>query len=320
MPYVSIIIPVHKCEDYLNECIDSVLAQSYPDFELILIDDGSPDNSGIICDKYAQTDHRITVVHQTNQGAAAARNCGLNIATGEYVAFADSDDIVSPSWLEHLLEFASIDTLPICNYCTDKKFLGKKIQLSFPEKSISDVCDYWLYNKIGISGYLWNALYCNQIIRKNNLQIRSNREQGDYNEDLLFALSYIAYMKHIVYVGYGDYYYRQRANSLSRSYADLYFDKFEEKYQLWKSFLDTHELQQERESLATFFLYPFLQSLINKPYAKFRHIVLSDAMQECVRLGNPANENPTIIRMIQNKKVLNLWLRYQLHSLKGRFG
>ena len=102
MPQISVIVPVYKVEKYLADCVDSILAQTYKDFELILVDDGSPDSCGKICDAYAAKDSRVRVIHQENQGLSGARNSGIDIAQGEYVTFIDSDDLVSTDYLETL--------------------------------------------------------------------------------------------------------------------------------------------------------------------------------------------------------------------------
>ena len=103
MELISVIIPVYNVEQYLAECIDSVLASTYSNLEIILVDDGSPDNSPAICDAYAAKDKRIKVIHQSNGGLCTARNAGLRIATGTYIAFVDSDDIVSPFLYEKMI-------------------------------------------------------------------------------------------------------------------------------------------------------------------------------------------------------------------------
>ena len=103
MPKLSIIVPVYKVEQYLHKCIDSILSQPFTDFELILIDDGSPDCCGKICDEYAAKDDRIIVIHQKNRGVSAARNAGLDIARGEYIGFVDSDDWIEPKMYEIML-------------------------------------------------------------------------------------------------------------------------------------------------------------------------------------------------------------------------
>ena len=94
MPEISVIVPVYNVEEYLRPCIDSILEQTFTDFELILVDDGSPDRCGEICDEYEQIDKRIRVIHQENGGLSAARNAGLDVMSGEYVTFIDSDDLV----------------------------------------------------------------------------------------------------------------------------------------------------------------------------------------------------------------------------------
>ena len=105
---VSVIVPVYKVEDYIRECIDSILAQTYSDFELILVDDGSPDNCGRICDDYAKGDNRIKVVHKVNGGISSARNAGLEVAKGEWIMHVDGDDWIEPDMIESLIEAAQI--------------------------------------------------------------------------------------------------------------------------------------------------------------------------------------------------------------------
>lgn len=97
---ISIIVPIYKVERYLKRCVDSILNQTFTDFELILVDDGSPDNCGRICDEYAEKDNRIYVIHKENGGLSDARNAGLDYATGQYIIFVDSDDFVEPDLLE----------------------------------------------------------------------------------------------------------------------------------------------------------------------------------------------------------------------------
>ena len=115
---ISVIVPVYNCEKYIHRCVDSVLSQTYADFELILIDDGSKDNSGKICDDYSKKDSRIKVVHQKNQGVSAARNNGVEISKGEYITFIDSDDWIDKSFLQVLYD-ACIENdaeISVCGY------------------------------------------------------------------------------------------------------------------------------------------------------------------------------------------------------------
>ena len=115
---VSIIVPIYNVERYLEACIESILSQTYENFELILVDDGSPDQCGIMCDKYAVQDSRIKVIHKENQGLGMARNTGLDYATGEFVCFVDSDDWIEPNavecWIEAQKKYNA--DIVMCNY------------------------------------------------------------------------------------------------------------------------------------------------------------------------------------------------------------
>ena len=117
-PTISIIVPVYRVEDYLPACIDSILAQTFRDFELILVDDGSPDNCPALCDAAAEKDERIRVIHQKNAGLSAARNAGLDIAQGEWIGFVDSDDTIAPEMYEKMLHRVLKDgaQLAVCSY------------------------------------------------------------------------------------------------------------------------------------------------------------------------------------------------------------
>ena len=107
-PLISIIVPVYKVEPFLRRCIDSILAQTYTNLEIILVDDGSPDNCGLICDEYAAKDSRIKVIHKENGGVSIARNCGLDSSNGDYIVFIDSDDFVAKKHIENLFYCANI--------------------------------------------------------------------------------------------------------------------------------------------------------------------------------------------------------------------
>ena len=142
-PKVSIIVPIYNVELYLPRCIDSVLAQTFTDFELILVDDGSPDRCGLICDEYAEKDNRIRVIHQENQKASAARNAGLKIARGEWIAFIDPDDWIHKGYLQILLSGTQEDTdFVICDFIITSNDIENDEDLSevvFTDASLTDI-------------------------------------------------------------------------------------------------------------------------------------------------------------------------------------
>lgn len=156
-PKVSIIVPVYNAEKYLNRCVDSIINQSFHDWELLLVDDGSTDNSAAICDEFAMNYDSINVIHKTNGGSVKARKIGLDNTNGDYVIFIDSDDYIAPNMLEilfHGTENGEHD-LVCCNYAEVHKTHINKIY----NKSYSSNTDY-IINIIegNIGAYLWNKL------------------------------------------------------------------------------------------------------------------------------------------------------------------
>lgn len=201
LPKISIIVPVFNAEKYLHRCIDSLLAQSFTNFELLLVDDGSSDRSGEICEEYAEKDSRVLVFHKKNGGVSSARNLGLDNAKGEWVTFVDSDDFVYESFLDNF----DVDN----NQCFDLINQGLRIDKEFAgsnEFKFSFVGDRnsWLNEatRSGTFGYCVIKLFKTQIIRTNNICFNTRVR---FQEDELFVLSYLAacnLVKSVAKVGY----------------------------------------------------------------------------------------------------------------------
>ena len=160
-PKISVIVPVYKAEAYLHRCVDSLLAQTFQDFEILLIDDGSPDCSGKICDEYARKDKRVRVFHKENGGVSSARQCGMDNAQGEYTIHADPDDWVEPNMLEELYKKAKEEDADIvcCNYWEDSSKGSIEYKYDYREET-------WLQIKNSIPEVLNSSLW-NKLIRKN---------------------------------------------------------------------------------------------------------------------------------------------------------
>lgn len=185
MPELSIIVPVYKVELYLRRCIDSILAQTFRDFELILIDDGSPDNCGAICDEYAAKDSRIIVIHQENQGVSAARNAGLDIACGTYLGFVDSDDWIEPEMYETMISTAEekqVDVV-VCGVAHYDDRGGYLFQELVEEGLFSGIClrgtIYDMPNRLGGGA-------CNKIYRRSKVRNVRFRESISMAEDRMY--------------------------------------------------------------------------------------------------------------------------------------
>ena len=167
-PKISIIVPVYNAEKYLNECVDSILNQDFTDFELLLVNDGSKDNSGHLCDKYAHKDNRVRVFHKENGGVSSARNLGLDNAIGEYIVFIDSDDYVDVNYLSILMSVGESDLV-----VTGYEGFGYKIDtysFSFENTKYSgwqiSICLSQYMNSIPFR-VPWDKRYKTDIIKKN---------------------------------------------------------------------------------------------------------------------------------------------------------
>lgn len=213
---ISIIIPIYNVEKYLNKCIDSVINQTYKNLEIILVNDGSTDNCGNICDQYKKIDKRIKVIHKKNGGVSSARNVALSNIKGEYIYFIDSDDYIEKDTIEllfnNIIEFDS--DIACCNYYKEYDNEKKDIIIS-NLKQIMNREEFLnsILNDNSISGYLWNKLYKRELFDKN---IRFD-ESIKIMEDLIVNLNITKNISKISYVDKPLYHYVQRSNSALNS-------------------------------------------------------------------------------------------------------
>lgn len=204
MAKYSVIVPVYKVEAVLPRCIDSILSQTEPDFELILIDDGSPDRSGEICDEYAQKDPRIKVIHQENGGVSRARNAGLDIAQGEYIIFVDSDDYIDNNFLEGVASSCAdliIGGYQIEGYSIAKPVVRKYEAHDFFEPSAFEIRSLF---ESGELNYACTKGFAASIIRKYNIRFD---ETLSLAEDTLFVVQYSFYCRSIQRIETIGYHY-----------------------------------------------------------------------------------------------------------------
>ena len=229
MPIISVIVPVYKVEKYLEECIDSILFQTFADYELILIDDGSPDRCGEICDWYAKKDKRIKVIHQENKGLSAARNAGLDIAESDYITFIDSDDIVSIHYLEDLYQSLCLYNadITVCNiedFSTEIEFeRNGLLKNKFCLMSNKDaVFSLYSENVDRIFSSAWGKLYKKELFEKIRFPISKIFEDQ-------FVIPIIFYnSKKVIWIDKKLYGYRQREGSIIRSGFSLkHYDDIE---------------------------------------------------------------------------------------------
>lgn len=204
MPAISIIMPVYNSEKYLRDAIDSILEQSFSDFELLLIDDGSKDGCGTICDEYSKKDARVITVHQENTGMCGARNRGIEMARGEYIAFSDNDDIFLPGLLEVNYRVAKEYNADMVKYgrrtlhVQDGEFFNEHIrQFPFQVLEKNDLPDeYVRCRNRDILNAVWDGIYRKDILLKNTIRFDTRLRFGE--EDTIFCMQFYMHMNRLV--------------------------------------------------------------------------------------------------------------------------
>lgn len=251
MPNISIIVPVYKAENVLAKCVDSVLAQTFADWELLLIDDGSPDGSGALCDDYAGQDDRVRVFHKPNGGVSSARNLGMEEAKGDYILFIDADDWIEPNTCQTLLgalEEAGADSAG-CAHWNIQPGGEKWAEPGALPAGVYDagairkgIVDRLLGQRLGkpgevLNGFIWRFLFSRAIIMDHTI-----RFSGAYLEDELFLMEYFCLARKLAMVDEPLYYYLQNPASVTRNYLPDYMDTF-------RRFLAAKEAVVERYGL-----------------------------------------------------------------------
>ena len=222
---ISVIVPIFRIEKYLPKCIDSLLNQSFMDFELILVDDGSPDNCPKICDDFAKADSRIKVIHKKNGGLVSARKEGLKNAIGTYVTFVDGDDWVDKFYLDILYNLAEANDADLVVTGHFREFDGKietikpKMVGVYDEKELKSlILPNAIYNgefcEHGISTYVWNKLFKRELLSTVLFDVPNEIVMG---EDAAITFSYLTISKSLVISSTPLYYYRQRHDSIVKS-------------------------------------------------------------------------------------------------------
>lgn len=212
--FVSIIVAVYNVEEYLEACLNSIVVQTYSHFELLLVNDGSTDNSGCICDKWQKKDSRIKVLHQENEGPSVARNRALKEMQGEYVLFVDSDDVMTPTMLALLVRAIGQDDVQLVCCGTQVIYHANEDKMRSDEKfyhiGMEGVHSFSYKEMCGVSVNLWNKFYRADIIRENNIVFPA----GVFYEDVAFNWVYYCYCNRVMFIPEKLYCYHRRKGSI----------------------------------------------------------------------------------------------------------
>ena len=266
---LSVIVPVYKTEKYLDKCINSIVNQTYKNLEIILVDDGSPDNCPQMCDEWAKKDGRIKVIHKENGGVSSARNCGLDIAVGEYVAFVDADDYAEPNMYEVLLQGLEEYNVPVAECSvfreyengTTERWGNADAEYEYVNKE--DVLKRLLLSRDLLIMSTWNKLFRSEAINS----IRFD-ESIRINEDLLFVFQVFSNIDRHIFINKSLYHYIYRISSAShKKNQEAMFDELK--------VLD--ELKNiSPDSLMQYCIY----GDVIRSFSKLQELLVSDSLTE----------------------------------------
>lgn len=339
MPLVSVIVPVYKAEKFLRKCTDSILNQTMSDFELILVEDGSPDASGALCDTIAAEDPRVRVIHKTNGGVSTARNIGMEQACGKYIAFADSDDWFAPDMLRLLVkavEENGADSAGCAHYNVLESGESWAEKPAMPagvyehDAIVCGIVDPLIGDRLGkggeiLNGFIWRYLFTRSIIQENHITF-----EGAYLEDEIFLVEYFLHAKKLAIVSEPLYYYLWNSASVTHRYMRDYMKTFtsfmERKEKLVARFgLDARRPQWRENSN-----WAGLLIAIGNEYARSNPASLKEKqrrveeftrlpqMAEAIRALKPEGQsrNKQIVSTLVRAK--QFWLLSLLYAVKNR--
>lgn len=304
---ISVIVPVYKAQAYLDECVTSVLGQTYRNLELILVDDGSPDNSGAMCEVWARRDERVRVLHQKNAGPGAARNTGMEAAKGTFLSFVDSDDTIHPSFLEKLHDGMEDAQLAVCGIDCEEEELqqltAEKVSLARLSQTPSRYAGPVYVNSCV------NKMYRVDIIRQHSLCIDVSMRRA---EDVCFVAQYLKHCQYICVIPDRLYHYRSNEASITHTF---YTGIARDEILGWQAqrplFLPDDELSAEERNFFSVWEYGKIQSILRyilscraSFFQKKNEIrqLLSDP-----QLGSVYTDRE-VCRRLGRKKVVYAWL------------
>lgn len=299
---ISIIVPVYNAERYLNKCIDSILSQTFADFELILVDDGSRDRSPSMLDKYSNLDPRVVVIHKPNGGVSSARNAGIELAKGKYILFVDSDDYIESDYIQTMLinscscEWVFSGIRDFAADRADKPFV-------FPDSiyNLNNENEYFVFINLGLFNGPFPKLYITSIIKNNNLRFNT---EISFAEDREFNLQYMQYVSQVRTMPYIGYNYRgDTPGSLAKTATrnQITYDCKQWELERWN--IEKRSFKNMEE-----YLYSHLFNLLNDSLHRFGKNALDEVPERYMEL----------LKNNSNHILASLWQKWLLgHKFYG---
>lgn len=334
MAKISVIVPVYNVEKYISECIQSILAQTYKDIELILVNDGSSDQSGEICDGFANKNNRVKVIHIENSGPSAARNTGIEIATGEYIAFVDADDTIEPNMYEILLNQSLIHnadivvcpfkTFNLVNNTTSVSSVWNDVYCNIDKRKIEkylipSILNNTTYSLISV----FNKLYRKTLFDSNGIRFdieKSHSEDVRLNFTLLTKISNLVFVEQPFY----NYFIRERESLTNKVRSDLHLYAFDNKHfmiDLCKKYKLEKLINSIREHF-TKVLLTYLHDVVNSDLSddqKYRiiiEILKDDEFHKDLNYVKTTSIYQTLLKYIctlRNERICFHFIKFKLH-------
>ena len=334
METVSIIIPIYNAQKYIETCLDSVIKQTYQHFEVVLVDDGSKDASGVICDNYAKNDRRITVYHRENSGVSAARNFGLEHAKGKYILFVDADDAMESDMLEGcvLLAESYKAELVICSFryhmMDDNRVVENSLGSDFCETA-KELFDHWFTVLVEkeILNPPWNKFVRKDLLDKNQIRFH---EKFSICEDMAFSIQILAASKKTVLTGKMYYnYYLKSSGTLVYKFHENYFEAltnfYDSAYQYCKKFNNNSKQIRCLNTRYVNLIIMFLKQICTKShwdkeerYEKMRKIGSNERFLRSLKSTSLNSKKRLVCFFLQTGQFYLIHLLYKLKSANCR--
>lgn len=304
-PLISIIVPVYNTELYLNQCVESILKQTYKNIQLILVDDGSTDNSGKICDEYALKDKRVEVLHEENSGVSDARNKGLKYAKGEYIGFVDSDDYIKETMYQDMynLILERNADVSICNFCDVKE---DKVTQKNKDSGIQEFTKIQILNELildrNVQSYVWNKLYKKELF--DNIKF----PKGKKYEDIETVFYVLEKCNKVVLSSKAEYYYLNRKDSIVNNVNEQtildYIDIIEKRYKYvskeYKELMENNIYYYTKTLITAYKDAYFLKSISET--LKIKLIEYYNNVKELIK-----NNESQVIKIFTNQQKMELY-------------
>jgi glycosyltransferase involved in cell wall biosynthesis len=314
-PLISVIVPVYKVEEYLDKCVDSIINQTYKNLEIILVDDGSPDNCPKMCDDYAKKDKRIKVIHKKNGGVSSARNEGIKFSKGDYISFIDSDDWIDNNYIEEMYNALTYNEADyVC--CGYKRVCGNNLEYIHNDEKII------IYNNAELLLKLLNVQngygFCHmKLISKKVIKNVVFNEKLVVGEDALFNIELCKNINKAVILNKSLYNYFFNSNSVVRKYDEKYVDKYLNSMKYMSEYIEkSYNNMETKDNLYNYIAYHVMLICVNYCYHPKNNNKYKSLKKVCnIELFKNAIKKSNYNELSLTRKVTLFTLKFKLYFL-----